>query len=192
MATAAARSGQVVALDLYQHMVSFLSGLLDRETTSMSIAGGEEAATDAVLTSQEETTLGRRAIYFHHIIATNKRRLVKELALDLGLAGFSKIGWPGVVVVEGPESAVEEYVRQLQRLRWKQMTVRGEQTQLGASVDDMRRLPLGFTEFPEDGMASLAAACRAAGVEELFLTVMKIYRRDEDAHDTSSNNKKSR
>jgi hypothetical protein len=30
-------------------------------------------------------------------------------------------GWPGVVVVEGEESAVNDYVRTLAGLRWQQM-----------------------------------------------------------------------
>ncbi|TYZ59190.1 hypothetical protein PybrP1_007123 [[Pythium] brassicae (nom. inval.)] len=151
-------SGDVVVLQLYQLLFDVLSKVRDSHAGTTT------------------PVLGRRAIYFHHIINPTKRRVVKDWASELQLGGFSKIGWPGIVVVEGREADVQEYVRRLQHLRWKQMTVRGEETESsGAAVDAMRRLPRGFQEFPESGMSALAAACRESGVEALFLTTMKIY-----------------
>ena len=123
--------------------------------------------------------LGRRLCYSHHIIAPGKRKCVVEWAVQLGLGGFSKIGWPGIIVVEGAEEDVEQYTRALQRLRWKHFTVRGEETvQLppGDALDEHRLLPPHFIELPEDGMSQLAAQMKAAGCHELFLTSMKIYR----------------
>lgn len=46
---------------------------------------------------------------------------------DLNVGGYSKIGYPGVLVLEGERAAVEEYVVLLRSLRWKAMAVRGEQ-----------------------------------------------------------------
>lgn len=57
--------------------------------------------------------LGRRCCYSHHIIAPSKREAVMKWALALGLAGLSKIGWPGVIIVEGPESACIAYAARL-------------------------------------------------------------------------------
>jgi hypothetical protein len=48
----------------------------------------------------------------------------------------------------------------------------------GMCVDDLRRLHHGFEELDTDGMSVLAKACRDAGLEQLFLTCMKIYRDD--------------
>ncbi|KAE9033535.1 hypothetical protein PR003_g8707 [Phytophthora rubi] len=178
LATASVATQEVVGLQLYQQMHDFLSEVKANECVHDH--PDEEVGTQ--LTVSMPTVLGRRAIYFHHIIASNKRRVVKEWALELQLCGFSKIGWPGVVIVEGAEANVQEYVRRLQHFRWKQITVRGEQTEEGDSkgLDELRRLPRGFREFPEDGMSDLASACRDAGLEELFLTTMKIYGRSED------------
>ena len=36
--------------------------------------------------------------------ANRRRQAVMQWALQLGLSGLSKIGWPGVVIVEGPEA----------------------------------------------------------------------------------------
>jgi hypothetical protein len=81
-----------------------------------------------------------------------------------------------VVIVEGDEAACVAYVDALQRLRWKHFVCRGEEQVRcgpGESVASLRRLPLGFREFGADGMREMAEACRACGLEELFLSCMR-------------------
>jgi hypothetical protein len=54
---------------------------------------------------------------------------------------------------------MQEYVRCLQRLKWQQMLVRGEEREElleGESVDSRRRLHMGFEELGTDGMSTLA------------------------------------
>ena len=48
--------------------------------------------------------LGRRIIYSHHIIANSKRRGLVDLASQYNLGGYAKIGWPGIILIEGDES----------------------------------------------------------------------------------------
>ena len=164
---------------------------LEEETSSCEEDAEVDAATlealealslsQALDASAAIPVLGRRLLYSHHIINPNKRKVVIEWALELGLGGLSKIGWPGVIVVEGPECGCKEYVRRLQHLRWKHLAVRGEQqeqAQAGsgeAGIDGLRRLPRGFQELGKDQMSEMAQKCREAGLEELFLTSMKIY-----------------
>jgi len=121
--------------------------------------------------------LGRRAMFSHHIIAPSKRQAIGQWALQLHLGGLSKIGWPGLILVEGDERNVRVYVDALSRLRWKHFVVRGEQIvdgQQGQSIDDLRALPRGFEEFGTDGVSEFAARCRQHGLEELFLICMKM------------------
>ncbi len=122
---------------------------------------------------------------------------------DLLLGGCWKDGYPGIVVVEGDSVCVTEYVRRIQRLHWKHMVVRGEiqdcltastktatnntytpqdssaegvKTALTAVDLDAERmfpLPVQFVKFPD--MSELAAHCKLAGLEKLFLTSMKKY-----------------
>uniref|UniRef100_H3GHE3 Major facilitator superfamily (MFS) profile domain-containing protein n=1 Tax=Phytophthora ramorum TaxID=164328 RepID=H3GHE3_PHYRM len=100
----AACAGQEVAgLQLYLHMQDFLSQVLSNTNVN-----DQEVLVSAATDVVSPVVLGRRAIYFHHIIASNKRRVVKEWALELQLGGFSKIGWPGVVIVEGAEDNVQD------------------------------------------------------------------------------------
>ncbi|DAZ99210.1 TPA: hypothetical protein N0F65_008243 [Lagenidium giganteum] len=189
-------NGEVIVLQLYQRMQEMLTEQhakrskegVDDDDDDDALCGELNAVTIAARLPQAPKipVLGRRAIYFHHIIAATKQRVVVEWALELQLGGFSKIGWPGVVIVEGHEACAQEYVRRLQHLRWKQIVVRGEQIvegHAGQSIDDLRLLPRGFQRFGVDAMSALAAACRVAGVEDLFLSVMKIYRSSDDNED---------
>ncbi|EDQ89547.1 uncharacterized protein MONBRDRAFT_8082 [Monosiga brevicollis MX1] len=66
----------------------------------------------------------RQYIYFHHIYNTSKRRDIVGWADELRLCGFSVIGKPGLVCVEGPEAAVTDYVSRLRRLPWQKMQVK--------------------------------------------------------------------
>lgn len=145
-------------------------------------AGAQQSGDNADASGSRKTSslpremLGRRLIFFHHIINPTKRECVMKWAIEYGLGGYSKIGWPGVVVVEGRETQVQEYVRALSRLRWQQITVRGEEQIVcpeGKSIDDLRKLHRGFEEFGEHDMSKLAAAMRDAGLEDLFKTLMK-------------------
>lgn len=58
------------------------------------------------------------------------------------------------------------------------MAVRGEEQhtlQEGQSVDSARQFQSSqITELDEGGMSELASACKAANLEQLFLTAMKI------------------
>lgn len=44
---------------------------------------------------------GTKLIYSHHIISQTKRADMKQLAKEYHLTGFLKIGWPGIIIVEG-------------------------------------------------------------------------------------------
>jgi hypothetical protein len=138
------------------------------------------AAESSVLSSTAgERVFGRRCIYSHHIIASSKRAAVMQGALERGLSGCSKIGWPGVIVIEGPEDQCKSYVRMLSSLRWKCLVVRGEESfpiEDGQTVEELRAFPPGFREFGASDMSALAAYCREHGVHDLFLTVLKKHR----------------
>ena len=111
---------------------------------SGSGGGGEAGEAAAAVARHQVATLGRRVMYSHHIINPNKRKVVVQWAVELDLGGFSKIGWPGVILVEGPEWGCQEYVSRMQHLRWKHFVVRGEEVvrgRVGQTVDAMRKAP---------------------------------------------------
>lgn len=88
-----------------------------------------------------------------------------------------KVGWPGVIVVEGEEGSCEDFVCTLRGWRWKHLAVRGEETMTvpgGRTLDQERLLPLPLEELGEkDGVSALAKRCREAGLGELFSTLLR-------------------
>lgn len=58
---------------------------------------------------QPREMFSRLWIYSHHIYNKVKRKNILEWSKELGLSGFSMPGKPGIVCVEGPRSACEEF-----------------------------------------------------------------------------------
>lgn len=130
----------------------------------------------------QEHVIGRRCVYYHHILGVGKRQCISHWAKALKLHGWCKIGYPGILIVEGPECGLVEYVRLLQRLRWKLMVVRGEEREDISRGSRQGSLCLdGFRKIKQAGVvemidsSDIATRCREAGLEQLFLTSMKIY-----------------
>lgn len=63
-------------------------------------------------------------IYSHHIYNKTKRKSILEWAKELGLSGFSMPGKPGVVCVEGPQAACEDFWARVKVLTWKKIMIR--------------------------------------------------------------------
>ena len=118
--------------------------------------------------------IGRRLIWFHHIKNPSKKHDIKVWSRELHLGGYSKPGFPGVVIVEGADADCEEFCRRLRRLRWQAMVVKWHESEElpdpAASVDDFRKFDLagGVDDLGENGMSTLAAKCRGAGLEDMF------------------------
>lgn len=67
-------------------------------------------------------------IVSHHIYSRIKRRNMLGLARDLHLQGFSLIGKPGVVCVEGSVEHVNAWWKQVKSWTWKRISVRKEES----------------------------------------------------------------
>lgn len=138
-----------------------------------------QARADAYIDGNHHVTMCRCVIWFHHIKALSKRKTIVQSAAELHLGGYSKPGFPGVIVCEGLQSDVEEFQQRLRALKWQAMAVRGQELQeclSHAAAEASRCLGTTFRELPENGMSELAAICRASGRDDLFLSALKIVR----------------
>mmetsp|Transcript_12893 Transcript_12893/g.21492 ORF Transcript_12893/g.21492 Transcript_12893/m.21492 type:complete len:460 (-) Transcript_12893:461-1840(-) len=154
------------------------------------------AETPTVLTKAKndsgELVLGRKLIHSHHIIAESKRKAIVELAQHYNIGGCYKYGWPGVIIIEGEEADCISYVEEIRTLRWQHLIVRGEQHVHvidRSELEKARVLPSRMQDLGDD-MSVIAKQCKEAGLEELFLTSMKIYRNDgeKDTKDERNSN----
>lgn len=147
-------------------------------------------ATERSAQTQNSILLERKLIYSHHLMSKSKRRDILSLAKELRLGGYSKIGWPGIIIIEGraDSNSCQLFLSEMKSMRWQYLTVRGEEEenimlQDGQDWKDVTKFKNKFEELGEDQMSHLASLCRVVGLESLFLTSMKIYNTsvDEDS-----------
>ncbi|CAM9273735.1 unnamed protein product, partial [Ectocarpus fasciculatus] len=116
-------TGQVGSLELCQQATELLRELSDKKQKMSN------STVARPVYMRKEVIIARFSIYFHHIWSPTKRAFIFDCARYLSLGGFSKIGYPGIVVIEGDKLDVLDFVNRVQKLRWKHMVVRGEQMQ---------------------------------------------------------------
>ncbi len=142
-------------------------------------------------------TLGRRLIYSHHIISKVKRADIKALAVDYQLGGYMKVGWPGILIIEGREDDCIAFCDTIRRWNWQYLVVRGEQQDsivVFSSNDQALQAHRKFNSFQEvEDMSIVAQHCRNVGLEALFRTSMKVYdnsssKSDDESSDNDNNN----
>lgn len=124
--------GDVCILNATEWVREHASGYVSREALSPSTTGSTIQTIDLILT--------RLWIYSHHIYNKCKRKNILEWAKELSLSGFSMPGKPGVVCVEGPQSACEEFWSRLRKLNWKRILIRHrEDIPFDGTNDEMER-----------------------------------------------------
>ena len=135
-----------------------------------------DSSSSGTATVVPSPVFGRRLIYSHHIIAKRKRAELQALVSEHKLSGFVKIGWPGIIIIEGLEEDCQAFYDEIRRWSWQHLEVRGEMQEIMSpekTVDEYRKFNYGVRE--EGDMSVVATACRDAGLEDLFKTSMKIY-----------------
>jgi Protein of unknown function (DUF1115). len=148
--------------------------------------------------NMQELVLARKLIFSHHIIAKSKRKAIGDLSREYKLGGYTKIGWPGIIIVEGEESDCNRFIDEIKGMRWQYLVVRGEEFEHIANggihdLDKMRRFPIKMEELAEDQISYLANVCREVGLETLFKSFMNIKDKDQSEEKGSvSNNISSR
>ena len=186
------------------------------QCTALQEASLAKLSEPSSATDSSSQSILRCLIWFHHIKSLTKRKHIVAWAHELDIGGYSKPGFPGIIVCEGEKADVIEYLRRIRQLRWQAMSVRAEDFTGPTDTPDaddlhnrvsaacthpskhndespasislshahassktihraaQRLLCSRFTELSERSMDQLAAECQAAGLEELFLTSMKI------------------
>lgn len=170
---------------------------IEKKWTEIVAAIDNQTATRTISLATNDAraiVLGRKLIHSHHIIAKSKRKVVGDLAKEYELGGYFKIGWPGIIIIEGEEENCNLFCDEIRKMRWQYLVIRGEERETTTTtimdvdwkfkLDKLRRFPLQMTELGEDQMSHLSELCREAGLEDLFRTSMKIY--SSSSEDTNS------
>ncbi|GJE86616.1 hypothetical protein PsYK624_026960 [Phanerochaete sordida] len=124
------------------------------------------------------TGLNARLLFtFHHILSEKKKTFIRKEARELGLYGICKIGYPGVLAVEGTEESVSTYAHGIKSLRWASCTLADHSK--GLTDDDLRmRVALAKSSSATPGvmmvekMSDVGAFMRTAQLEEWWRQAM--------------------
>ncbi len=87
-----------------------------------------------------------------------------------------KIGWPGLIIVEGSEEDCQLFYDGIKGWSWQYLVVRGEMQEKCKELEKSRLFPV-FAEV--DSMSVVTNRCREVGLEALFRTSMKVYGTDD-------------
>ena len=124
-------------------------------------------------------------IYTHHVKDPDKIHFVKKCASKLNLCGYIKIGKPGLILVEGPQSDCEALLEILVSSR-KKLRERGGKSSdtakfssagkvvRNAKTSSERVLPKKLEQLEaKDGMDKITDACKKSGLLESLEEVCK-------------------
>ncbi|KAL7306851.1 hypothetical protein TKK_0001012 [Trichogramma kaykai] len=75
-------------------------------------------------TEDESINFGRYWIYSHHIYSKIKRKNIVDMAKDYSLTGFSFVGKPGIICIEGSLKDCECYWQQLKVMNWHRILIK--------------------------------------------------------------------
>ncbi|XP_056140054.1 RWD domain-containing protein 2B [Lampris incognitus] len=141
--------GEVCVLSAVERAKDSLHLYIDKTSSAEPASKNESSA------QKPSEIFSRVWIYSHHIYNKIKRKNILEWSKELGLSGFSMPGKPGIVCVEGPQTACEEFWSRVKVLTWKKIMIRhrediplnNQATDSGAdeSMDSLRK----FTGFEE-------------------------------------------
>lgn len=182
------RCRETAASLIGQEAIFEILGVADEWTNELAERMNQEAVLDCQPGLAGEkcdalVQLGRRLIYSHHIISNKKRSDIRSLASEFQLTGYVKIGWPGIIIVEGREGDCQAFYDTIRRWAWQYLVVRGEMQESVESLEEKRL----FTTFEEvSDMSIVADHCRNVGLEALFRTSMKVYEDDTNDNKTEA------
>jgi hypothetical protein len=60
----------------------------------------------------------------HHLVSPHKRRSLQEWSSSLGLSGFAKVGYPGVIYAQGARDSVKEFAANVKSMQWLALRMR--------------------------------------------------------------------
>ncbi|KAM5539959.1 hypothetical protein V8D89_006462 [Ganoderma adspersum] len=172
------------------HLLPQLHAYLEERATAAAEAEPAHAGTESsgsgsrqtTSDSQSSSTSPRYHALFvsHHLRSPQKRRSLSQWSHELSLAGFAKVGYPGVIYCEGAQADVEDFVGRVRSMQWLALRLRfvepapppsspgtqdgqrgrwSEFEKVGEVIEEMRRL--GREQFVVEmgiGSASNASA----------------------------------
>ena len=107
---------QLLSLDLLPQLRENMNSLSQASLSGTPLNFGVDAKNNSVIYHALFTS--------HHLISPTKRRSLQHWSSSLSLAGFAKIGYPGVIYAEGERRNIEGFVDNVKGMQWLGLKVR--------------------------------------------------------------------
>ncbi|KAJ3560982.1 hypothetical protein NP233_g10483 [Leucocoprinus birnbaumii] len=118
-------SGGESEYPLYQLFSLYLLPLVHQSIDEEAQEGSSSRLTDSQPTKpQPDQELYHVLFTSHHLVSSTKRRNLQSWSSDLQIAGFAKVGYPGVIYAQGLKDDIEEFVGSVKAMQWKALKVR--------------------------------------------------------------------
>ncbi|KAF3932124.1 hypothetical protein ABW20_dc0107378 [Dactylellina cionopaga] len=113
---------------------------------------------------------------FHHIQSPKKRQLIRALAESMDIRGVCKHGYPGFLYVEGEDTSILAYTKEIKRMKWQSVEIRRkEQMIMDDTVLDNAKvgcLDGPFTVIEVDSSKEMSNILRKAGLSDFLHKAM--------------------
>jgi hypothetical protein len=153
--------------DLIQYAISIVDGESELQEARLQQDNVKDQNREDVVSSRCSK---RVLVWFHHIYSGKKKSFIVNESANQNVGGIWCDGAPGVLMAEGSVCEVDDFVRSLKRLQWKEITVRGEEI-VETTIAESRVLPFPLLKVDTVGM--MAKICRDTGCEDLWNCLAK-------------------
>jgi hypothetical protein len=108
----AEQSGYPLSTLVTEHFLPLLQSLTTREEPRVEPKSKSKSKSDV---DSKRMTYRPGHILFssHHLLAPSKRKNLVSLSSQLGLIGFGKVGYPGIIFAQGDVDDLEEFAREV-------------------------------------------------------------------------------
>ncbi|GAA93596.1 uncharacterized protein L969DRAFT_64578 [Mixia osmundae IAM 14324] len=167
---------QPAELPLFSLLNDLRAWLVDHPLEADHTGSVEEAAPPCTTTVTLKTVL----FWSHHLKSTIKRKDIHAFSSELGLWTIARPGYPGVIVSEGKQEDLDEFIRRIKAMQWKALTVRYDEVHTVALDAWTERVSLAKVIGPKphaievESMSELSAAMDQASLRSVFLSAMKL------------------
>lgn len=106
------------------HLLPLLHAEADSKAQDEEAAVSSQAKSSPTNAGSSTEPIYHALLTSHHLVSPTKRRDMQAWSSQLHVAGFAKVGYPGVIYCEGAQRSVEEFVANVKAMQWLALRVR--------------------------------------------------------------------
>lgn len=140
---------------------------LVRDWNNQNVTQGQKQL-DMTSSEHKNTRSHRRILFWaHHLLATSKRKDIRDSSKELGLRTILRRGYPGFIASEGVSEDIEELIKRIKSMRWAALALRYDETRVYDDTAQNRPIETVLQETFEE-TDDLSRFCGALQSDEIW------------------------